>query len=169
MRCFAVLWLFPLDCHDWFGLLQSLGVDGDGLPAIPGCSVEIRDMLSPFMPLKVSQKRSKRSTAAKQATTATVPPTSTVDGRPLRRDDATSHGFRSEDAAAAVAGGPTLVESAEQPAKPPAKKSRKGEGGKPLSGYCEFCEASFDDMKDVRCVSVRLSDWLRVLIWFGLV
>jgi hypothetical protein len=107
-------------------------------------------MLSPFMPLKVSQKRSKRSSLAKQAPAPTAPTTSTIDGRPLRRDDATSHGFRSGDAAAAAVGEIVSAEPVDKPVKPPTKKSRRTDGGKPVPGYCEFCEVSFEDMKDVR-------------------
>ena len=151
--------------------MQTYALDDDGDSTVPSVSVAVKDLLSPFMPIKLSNKRSKRSSthgaSKKQAIVpaSSVEPVATTAGGQAR-DEATEHDFDAgvDDAAAAIAAnadaadGIVAGDSGKEAATPPvvapsppptAGKRKSPTVRKPVPGYCEFCEITFDDMHTV--------------------
>ena len=108
------------------------------------------------MPPKRAHKRTKRpSTPTRQATASPVGTQTTEPAGPRARDDGSSHDF---SCAVPIAGADDAVAApADSASTPPALDKRaasKKQATKPLGGYCEFCETTFEDMVVVRVQSI---------------
>lgn len=127
-------------------------MDSDGVPSVPAVNLSVKDMLSPFTPLKNTQARVKRPSLPPKKRPACSPTSGTQATTELllpARDDATSHGFSGLDEAAKPPPAASAEVGPSCQTLSPSRKRQKQAAAKPVSGYCEFCELSFEDMNAV--------------------